>query len=151
MLKSPLAGTAVVLLVMGLLAIPLRRLTSHPLIQPPVTGAAADAPGAAATPCLLWFKLLAPAKLLRIATQAGDTVLALTDPPAGESEHDVRLVFADRRLDLVLHADLGPAPADTAVFLTVMPDGMEPQTRYLIGSGELSETWRFDWGPKDHK
>ena len=30
-------------------------------------------------------------------------------------------------------------------FLTVMPDGREDQTRYLIGSGESSETLTFAW------
>jgi hypothetical protein len=35
-----------------------------------------------------------------------------------------------------LHADFG-GDAETAVFLTVMPDGYEEQTRYATGSGKL--------------
>jgi hypothetical protein len=146
-----LAGTAGVFAVMGLLAIPLHRLTSQSPTPPPAPANQTEPAATAATPCLLRLKLIAPAKSIRIATQDDDTALVLTDVPAGESEHDVSLPVVEDSLDLILHADLGSATGDTALFLTVMPDGMEPLTRYAIGSGELTEAWHFDWGSGDRR
>jgi hypothetical protein len=42
-------------------------------------------------------------------------------------------------------ADFGDQAAETAEFLTVMPDGYEEQTRYVTGSGLLEETLRYEW------
>ena len=144
-LHSPLAGTAGVLAALGALAIPLRQLTSA---GPPPSSHVAAAQALVAnndTPVLLRLKLLTPARSIRIKTEDGKTRLYLTNLVAGESEHDVTLPLADGRLDLMLEADLGDSPSDTAVFLTVMPDAREEQTRYLIGRGTLAESLRFDW------
>jgi hypothetical protein len=142
MLNSPLIATAGVLAGLGLLAIPLHRLTS----APPAPPLAVSAPSAAATtPALLRLKLLAPAALIRLKTEAGDTLLELTHVPAGESEHDSLLPLHDGQLELSLEAELDASPADTAVFLTVMPDGHEEQTRYVIGTGTLTEPLRYAW------
>ena len=72
-------------------------------------------------------------------------MLDLTDVAVGESEFDASLPIRNEALDLLLEADLGPAPSDTAVFLTVMPDALEGQTRYIIGSGLLTQALRFAW------
>jgi hypothetical protein len=45
----------------------------------------------------------------------------------------------------LLEAELDASPTDTAVFLTVMPDGREEQTRYVIGTGAVSEPVRYAW------
>ena len=77
-------------------------------------------------------------------------------PALLEAGYRVRcLVREPRKLDArpwrnhphveVLTSDLGDSAADTAVFLTVMPDAREAQTRYAIGSGSLTEPWRFNW------
>lgn len=140
-LGSPLAGTAVVLAALCLLAVPLRQLTSAPPAPPPVQTEAT----ATEIPAVLRVKLLAPAKRLLIETPDGNVLLDMPQPSAGESEHDALLRFTDGGLDLVLSADFGESPAETAVFLTVMPDGREEQTRYVTGSGLLEETLHYDW------
>ena len=145
-LHSPLAGTAGVLATLGLLAIPLHHLTSNrpppapPLIAQPL---AADA----LTPAILRLKLLTPARSLRLTTEDGAILLDLTNVAAGESECDSALPIHHDALELLLHADLGDSPADTAVFLTVMPDGREAQTSYLLGRGSLGQPLRFNWPP----
>lgn len=143
-LHSPLAATAGVLAILGLLAIPLHHLTAQR--QPPA--ASRDTPPPAPptlTPAILRLKLLTPARSIRLTTGDGASVLDLSDVPAGESEHDAALPIHNQALDLLLVADLGASPADTAVFLTVMPDAREGQTRYAIGGGLLTQPLRFNW------
>jgi hypothetical protein len=145
MLHSPLIGTVGVLAGLGLLAIPLHRLTSTPS-APPL--ALAAAPASSATPALLRLKLLAPAALIRLKTEDGTILLELTNVPAGESEHEANLPLHDDLLELTLETELNASPTDTAVFLTLMPDGHEEQTRYLIGTGSVTEPLAFDWGKR---
>lgn len=146
MLHSPLAGTTVVLVALGALAIPLYRLTSNDDAPSPSLTATSAAPAdQAATPALLRLKLLAPAVSIRIRSADGTTLLTLDHPPAGESEHDAALSLTSGRLDLTIEADLGEQPSDTALFLTVMPDALDPQTRFLIGTGSLTESWTLTW------
>ena len=143
-LHSPLTGTAGVLAALGLLALPLRHLTSAPPAQPRRVAPAVPAAGAA-IPAVLRLKLLAPARSVRLTSEAGKVVLDLTNVTAGESEHDALLPLHDGMIDLWLKSDLSDSPADTALFLTIMPDAYEGQTRYVIGSGTLDETLHYDW------
>jgi hypothetical protein len=96
-------------------------------------------------PAVLRVKLLAPAKRLLVKTTGGKILLDMPSAPAGESEHDAMLPHADGGLDLALTADFGGSAAETAVFLTVMPDGREEQTRHATGGGLLEETLRYEW------
>jgi hypothetical protein len=143
-LQSPLAGTAGVLTALGLLAIPLRHLTSATPVNLPQQAASMPAVGVA-TPAVLRLKLLARASRIRITTADAKVLLDLSNIAAGESEHDALLPLHDGNLDLVLEADLGAGSADTAVFLTIMPDAYEGQTRYVIGSGVLDEALHYNW------
>ena len=144
-LASPLAGTAAVLAGLGLLAIPLRNLTSaEPVAMAP---AAPAARASGKSPAVLRLRLLAPAQRVTLQTAAGTILLDLRNPPAGESEHAAAIPFEGDGLDLTLQADFGEAGPETAVFLTVMPDGYEDQTRYAIGTGRLEETLRYEWHP----
>lgn len=144
-LGSPLAGTAGVLAGLFLLSIPLRQLTS----APPAPLSAPQETSATEIPAVLRVKLIAPAKRLLVKTPDGIVLLDVPQPSAGESEHDTTLQFDHGALDLVLTADFGESPAETAVFITVMPDGLEDQTRYATGSGLLEETLRYEW-PHEH-
>lgn len=140
-LASPLAGTAGVLAGLCLLAIPLRQLTSAPPAKP----VAQAEPSSKQIPAVLRIKLLAPAKRLLVKTPDGAVLLDMAQPAAGESEHDAAFPIADGGIDLVLSAEFGDSPTETAVFLTVMPDGREEQTRYATGNGLLEETLHFEW------
>jgi hypothetical protein len=140
-LGSPLAGTAGVLAGLCLIAIPLRKLTS----APPAPTSSSLETSAAEIPSVLRVKLLAPAKRLLVKTPDGTVLLDMPQPAAGESEHDAVLHFDDDGLDLVLSADFCDSQAETAAFLTVMPDGREEQTRYATGSGLLEETLSYNW------
>jgi hypothetical protein len=137
---SPLAGTAGVLAGLALLAIPLRELTGR---QQPVPPAAAPVGAHQLTPAVLRVKLLDPVGRLAIRTMDGRALLETANLPAGESEHDVTIPLEDGVCELVLTAAAGDR--ETAVFLTVMPDGFPDETRYATGSGELEETLRFEW------
>ena len=145
LLRSPLAATAGVLATLGMLAIPLRHLTSTTPPPPAAPAHRAAAAATATTPAVLRLKLLTPARAIRLTTEAGTVLLDLTNVAPGESEQDASLPLADDTLDLLLEADLGDSPADTAVFLTVMPDAREAQTRYTIGSGTLTAPLRYTW------
>jgi hypothetical protein len=139
---SPLAGTAGVLAGLGLLSIPLRKLTSAEPV-PSVQAAPATA-AAHELPAVLRLRLLVPASRVNVLDEQGKMLLDLSETPAGESEHDVRIPFEAGRMELTLQAEFS-GEAETALFLTVMPDGYEDQTRYTIGTGALEETLHFEW------
>lgn len=143
-LQSPLAGTAGVLIAIGLLAIPLRHLTSHRQASAERVKAV-DLTEQTDVHAVLRLRALSPARSIRVTSEDGATLLDLTDVAAGESEHDTRLVLHDESVELLLDADLGDSPSDTALFLTVMPDGRVEQTRYVIGNGTIHEPLRYDW------
>lgn len=147
---SPLVGTAGVFIIMAALALPLRHLTQ----ARGVGDAAAVAPVAenvrATTPALLRVKLLKAAVFVVIQDADGRVLLEFDHPPSGESEYDAAIpLLPTGRCDLTVTADFGPASEETALFLTVMPDAMEPVSRYLTGTGEVAEDLRFQW-PAPH-
>ena len=139
---SPLAGTAGVLAGLGLLSIPLRKLTSAEPV--PAIQAAPAVVAARELPAVLRLRLLAPASRVAVLDEQGKPLLALGETAAGESEHDVVVPFEGGRLELTVQAEFGGGE-ETALFLTVMPDGYEDQTRYTIGTGALEETLHFEW------
>lgn len=142
-LTSPLAGTAGVIAGLYLISIPLRDLTS----APPVAAVTPAAPVVSGDeiPAVLRLKLLAPARSLRLETGDGRTLLDQKNLQAGDSEHDAVLRFADDECDIMLVADFVDQASETAVFLTVMPDGHEERTRHAIGNGVLEETLHYEW------
>ncbi|MEI8038145.1 MAG: hypothetical protein WCJ14_07115 [Verrucomicrobiota bacterium] len=142
-LASPLAGTACVLTALALLAIPLRQLTSSRRPSP----APAPAPVAGALHAVLRLRLLAPAGRVVVHTDTGAILLDRRNLGAGESEHDAVIPWEPGGLDLRVQADFAAGTAETAVFLTIMPDGYQDQTRYGIGLGRIDEPLRYDWHP----
>jgi hypothetical protein len=140
-LASPLAGTAAVLLGLGLLAVPLQRLTS----APPAAQVRVAADTAGEIPAVLRLRTLAPAASLTLKTIDGKILLELRDHPSGETEHDAVIPLTNNGVELNFVADF--ADIETAVFLTVMPDGYEEQQRHAIGSGHIEETLRYEWQP----
>lgn len=145
---SPLAGTAAVLAGLAVLAVPLHRLTSAPPVV--ATPAVETTDGCESTThAVLRLKLLAPARKVTIGRPTGVSLLDLTNVPAGDSEHDVDLVLEHGVCELELSADFGEAAVETAVFLTVMPDGLEEKTLFTTGSGRMRDVLRFEW-PHEH-
>jgi hypothetical protein len=141
LLSSPLAATAGVLAGLGLLALPLRKLTS----AEPVRAAAVSAPASESVPAWLTLKLLAPAKSVTLKTASGVVLWQLAETPAGDVETQASLAAGQDGLDLMLSVDFGGNTAETAVFLTIAPDGFEDQTRHAIGSGRIEEPLHFSW------
>lgn len=141
LLTSPLAATTAVLAGLALLAIPLRKLTSAPPVR------MVEIPPAATTssPAWLTLKLLAPAKSIAVETATGTPLWKLAETPAGDLETRIPLPLQDGGLDLVLKADFSSHPAETAVFLTIAPDGLEEQSRHAIGRGRIEEPLTFSW------
>ena len=140
-LASPLTGTVGVLTGLGLISIPLRQLTSaRPVVVPP---AAVVVESAKETPAVLRLKLLAPAEHVIVETADARKLLDLTNQAPGESEHDVAIPFEDGKAELTVRIDLGGT--ETAAFFTLMPDGYEDQTRYVTGTGEITETLNYEW------
>jgi hypothetical protein len=143
---SPLAGTLGVVAIMAGLAFPLHHLTQARSDQDANAAPATPAYPRATVPALVRLKLLAAARSVVIKDAEGKVLLTLEQPPAGESEHDVELPLSgEGRCEVTVAADFGPGDAETALFLTLMPDSMEPATRYLIGSGQVAENLRFQW------
>jgi hypothetical protein len=142
-LASPLTGTAGVMAGLALLAIPLREMTSAPTA--PQAAKAATQDNAAQTTAVLRLKLLDPARRIVLRDTQGGVLLDIASPAAGETEHDLRLPIHDGALGVQLSADFDPATGETAVFITVVPDGLEEQTLYATGAGSLEETLDYEW------
>jgi hypothetical protein len=138
-LASPLTATAGVMAGLALIALPMLRLTSGAPVPPPV----AMTDDAVQTNAVLRLHTLVPLSEIVIADAAGGALLRLQDTPAGESEHDVALEIIHGGLDIELA--VAGATVETAVFVTLMPDGREELTRHSIGSGDFQDMLRFDW------
>jgi hypothetical protein len=142
-LASPLVGTAGVCVALGLLAIPLHRLTSAPPQTMPAM--ALKNSQIDKIPTVLRLKLLSGAERVTVRDSTGATLLELARTAAGESEHDIQITLDNGHADLDLEVVFGET--ESAAFLTVMPDDHEDQTHYLIGSGTSSEILHFFWPP----
>lgn len=140
---SPLAGTAVVFACLGVIAVPLSRLTGGVAAVAPAKVSQSAPVEAGRVPAVVRVKLLDPAARFEIAAADGAVLLRLDAPPAGESEHDIVVPIDAGVVELQVRAGCGSD--ETAVFVTLMPDGREEQTRYLTGAGEIEDTLRFEW------
>jgi len=140
-LASPLTGTFGVLVGLGILAVPLHRLTSVESVRVMQAPVAVERP--AGIPAVLRLRLLAPVEHLVLTTGVGGMLLDQAELAAGETEYDVVLPLRDDELEIHLTADLGRD--ETAVFLTILPDGREERTCYVIGRGGVEDLLRYDW------
>jgi hypothetical protein len=141
-LTSPLSATAGVITGLALLAIPIRQLTSAPPVPVPTANLATTSEMVHAW---LKLKILTPAKSMTLSNPAGDVIWKLAETPAGDMETDIELQLVEGTLDLTLHVEFGDQAGETAVFLTLIPDGLEEQTRHAIGSGSVEESLHFSW------
>lgn len=140
--QSPLLGTALILVSMAAIAVPLDRLTSksQPSPEPgPVVGREVGT----TIPGYLRITTLDPLRSLRVLTLDGETIASLENPEPGEHEVEAELPWENRSIDLTVMA-LG-GEKSTAIFVTAMPDRYEERTAYAIGSGQIREELRFEW------
>jgi hypothetical protein len=151
-LRTPLAGTAVIVIGLAALAVPLMKLTSAraPATREPDRHVSAGQSVVANEsdeihPTVARIRLLAAAKALTLRGAAGETLLELHDLPAGESEHDLRIPILQGETTLLLQADFPEHSGETAVFITLMPDGHEDRTAYAVGSSPIEESLHFSW------
>lgn len=155
-LHTPLAGTAVVVLALAAIAVPLAKLTRSSAdakggALDPVASAVSptrpdEATPPARVPAVARIRLLQPAEELTLRTSRGEVLLALRELPAGESEHDLQIPLAQGQTCMLLDARMTPAANETAVFVTLMPDGYEDRTAYAIGSSPMQQSLQFSWG-----
>jgi hypothetical protein len=146
-LASPLIATFVVCAGLSAIAVPLRELTSRdrPVSASESSSTHPENNRIHEIRCVLRIKLLVPAKSLRVSTTNGDLLWQMANLPAGESDSEVNLLLVDAALELLVEADFGDAAGETALFLTVLPDGVEEQTRYAIGAGKVDEIFSYEW------
>ena len=145
MRTSPLMATAVVFFGLGLLAIPLTQLTAQKPVSRHPEPHSAVTPSQVRLPTLLRVRLLKPARSLNVRTEEGQILWQANNLPIGESEHDAEIEMREHGVVLQVEADFGENADDTALFLTLMPDGLREETRYSIGSNRLEETLHFRW------
>lgn len=145
--SSPLMATAVVLTGLGLLAVPLHRLTSAPArtMAPTPVAAMADDGSSKGEPAVLRVRLLRPAKSLVILDNTDREIWKAENLPIGETETDALVPLQAGHLDLSISLVMETAEEETAVFFTVMPDGREERHGHLIGNGALEDHLSFDW------
>lgn len=146
-LVSPLMATLVVCAGLSAIAVPLHELTSRdrPVSVDESSSNLLENDHVHEMRGVLRVKLLVPAKSLRVSTTSGDLLWQVVNPPAGESDSEVNLLLVDDGLELLVEADFGDATGETALFLTVLPDGVEEQTRYAIGSAQVEEIFSYSW------
>ncbi len=150
-LSSPLAATIVVCATLAALSIPLRRLTTdRVVVELPVVDMVVDhsdhGPGHEhAFPGVLRLRLLAAADSVKVSTTGGITLWEEANLEAGEHEVDADLLLIEDALELLVEVDFGDLADDTAIFLTVLPDGVNEKTHYAIGSGRIEDILFFEW------
>lgn len=140
--RSPLLGTALVLAALAVVALPLRRLTAHGG-KAAVTPATEIETNTATTPAILRIRTLDVLHDIEIKTTTDHVLYRADTMEPGEIEADVKILLEEEAVEFHLSARGGAK--ETAVFVTLLPDGLEERTAYAIGSGELDETLRFAW------
>lgn len=142
---SPLFGTAMVAVVLGLLAIPLQRLTGSAAVAAPLPGPAMAGQEKRATPAVVRLRLLREAVTVELSSDDANLLWRAEKVPAGETEADIPLPLVDHEAVLHLRATFPDDGTETAVFVTVMPDGYEERTSHAIGSTSIEERLAFTW------
>lgn len=146
-LDTPLVATAVVLLICGSLVHPLWRLTHDDGQKPEVTAPVVHLDQKIGA--VLRVRTLKKLSEIQVHDGRGALVWSARDLDAGENEYDIQIGM-DKVVDLKVRVVFSEGSEESAVFLTVLPDGYEDRTRYLIGSGEVEETLSYDW-PHENK
>lgn len=140
--RSPLFGTALVLAALGVVSIPLHRLTAH-ADKPAAAPDARPDTGSDVTGAILRIRVIDAVHGIAIRTTQQRVLFQADVLEPGEVEQDVEIKLEKESLELQVDANAGDK--ETAVFVTLLPDGREERTAYAIGSGSIGETLRFQW------
>jgi hypothetical protein len=140
--RSPLLGTVLVLAALAGLAVPLHRLTARG--GDAISRATAEMETESGhIRAVLRVRVLDTVKDWEIRTSQGKLLHRADLLEPGEVEEDVDILLENDQLELLVSAQTGDK--DTAVFITLLPDGHEERTAYAIGTGSLEETLHFHW------
>jgi hypothetical protein len=142
---SPLRATMVAALLLAAAAVPLAKLTGR--AEAPQPSAEPSIPRTGSLPCVLRLRTFDPLENLSLRAADGTLLFSTSTLPPGETEHDITLPIIDQEAALHLRAHAGSK--DTAVSVTLLPDGLEDKTLWLDGTGGVDGTLRFDWNPPD--
>ena len=149
---SPLFGTALVAAVLGLLAIPLHRLTGSPPAALPVASDSISSVGTAkaATPAVARVRLLREAVSVALFSDDDHLLWKAENVPAGETEAEIPLEILRHEAVLHVRAEFADDCAETAIFVTVLPDGLEERNAHAIGAATIEERLVFNWPNAAH-
>lgn len=155
MRPSPLFGTAIVMVVLGLLAIPLRDLTGSDRALPPAAGGAAGVSAASdvgdSTPAVARLRLLREALSIELRSDDDKLLWKAAKVSAGETEAEIPLVITDGGAVLRLCAEFAGDGAETAVFVSVFPDGLEERSAHAIGGASINDRLVYRWPNGGHE
>lgn len=144
MRSSPLLFTLIVAAALAAASFPLRALTGRgeetraqaTEHTAPVEAATSEIPAA--------LRLLAPARSVSLALPDGSVLWSGETLEAGTHDLDLELPDA-ARVECLLRAVFESDSADTAVFLTLMPDKRPAATAHAIGRGEITSLLVISW------
>lgn len=141
---SPLYTTFGILACLFLAWLPLRALTSHSGTASAAPADNTDSP-AATQLVAARLHLLADAEFIALRTPSGSEILAAAPFPAGR--HDLSLPLAPPRDtgEIVIEASFPSLAGETAVFLTLSPDGLPDASAHTIGGATFTRLLEFDW------
>jgi len=138
----------VVVAVLASLSVPLRRLTGdRPAVSQSRVADTVVEGGDERIAGVMRLRLLAPANSLEVATTEGDVLWRVDRLEAGEHERNVAFRADGGVLEVFVGVEFDEPEADTALFLTVLPDGVEEMTRYAIGAGRIDDLLVYEWNP----
>lgn len=140
--RTPLLGTALVLGSLAVLAVPLHRLTARSGETPP-EAIAESKTHSETIRTVLRIRVLDPLEDVVIRTSEDRILHQAETMVPGEVEEDVEILLEEDEFEL--HLSTRSGEKETAVFITLLPDGHEERTAYAIGSGTWEETLRFHW------
>lgn len=145
---SPLVGTMAVLIALGILSVPLRRLTQSEAISPQVIEVKSTD---SRVHGVVRIKVLKKIDRVVFRGLNGEICFEMKDLEMGEHEKDCELRLEGEVLTGRVEVDFGAHEQESAIFVTVMPDGYEERTCYVIGAGEVGETIRLVWNHVENR
>lgn len=141
---SPLYTTVGILACLFLAWFPLRALTYHSGTAPAAPADDTDSP-AATQLVAARLHLLADAEFVALRDPSGSEILAATPFPAGRHDLSLPLTPPPDTGEIVIEASFRELEGETAVFLTLSPDGLPDASAHAIGGASFTRLLEFDW------